>query len=123
MKRKIFAVVALSFLTLAGCSNISDAGYYWGNYATTLYAYQKSPSPETLAQHEKELRDIIEYSNDNQLKVPPGIYAELGYIDQGRGESDTALSFYQQEIATYPESQAFLERLSSGMSADSGEEK
>ena len=123
MKRKLFAVVALSFLTLAGCSNISDAGYYWGNYPVTLYAYQKSPSPETLAQHEKELRDIIEYSNNNQLKVPPGIYAELGYIEQGRGESDTALGFYQQEIATYPESQAFLERLSSGMSTDSGEEK
>ena len=123
MKRVIVAVIASSFLMLAGCSNISEAGYYWGNYAATLYAYQKSPSPETLAQHEKELRDIIEYSNENQLKVPPGIYAELGYIEQNRGESATALSFYQQEMNTYPESQAFLERLSSGMSNDGEEEK
>ena len=121
MKRRMLTVIALSFLTLAGCSNISDAGYYWGNYAVTLYAYQKSPSPETLAQHEKELRDIIEYSNDNQLKVPPGIYAELGYIEQNRGEPASALSLYQQEMTTYPESQAFLERLSSGLSAE-GEE-
>ena len=123
MKRGIVTVIALSLLTLAGCSNISEAGYYWGRYAVTLYAYQKSPSPETLAQHEKELRDIIEYSNENQLKVPPGIYAELGYIEQNRGEAATALSFYQQEMNTYPESQAFLERLSSGMPDDREEEK
>ena len=123
MKRGIVTIIALSLLTLAGCSNISEAGYYWGRYAVTLYAYQKSPSPETLAQHEKELRDIIEYSNENQLKVPPGIYAELGYIEQNRGEAATALSFYQQEMNTYPESQAFLERLSSGMPDDSEEEK
>jgi hypothetical protein len=118
MKRGLLAFVALSFLTLHGCASISEAGYYWGNYAVTLYAYQKSPSPETLAQHEKELRDIIEYSDTKQLKVPPGIYAELGYIEQNRGDSATALRFYQEEMATYPESQAFLERLSTGLSAD-----
>lgn len=123
MKRGIVAVIALSVLTLAGCSNISEAGYYWGNYAVTLYAYQKSPSAETLAQHEKELRDIIEYSKENQLKVPPGIYAELGYIEQNRGESDNALGFYREEMATYPESQSFLERLSTGISADNEEDK
>jgi hypothetical protein len=121
MKLLISGCLLLSLVLLHGCSNVSDAGYYWGGYATTLYTYQKDPSPETLAQHESELREIVEYSNTNDLSVPPGIFAELGYIQQKRGDSDAALIFYEQEMVAYPESRLFLERLSSGLIADSEE--
>ncbi|MDA7585974.1 DUF4810 domain-containing protein [Luminiphilus sp.] len=120
MKNNI-AVACLLVLLVTGCSSVSDAGYYWGNYAGTLYSYQKDPSPESLAQHEEELKGIVEYSNENTLKVPPGIFAELGFIEQRRGNEALSRGYYEQEMAVYPESRLFLERISSDVSSEGGE--
>lgn len=120
MKKNI-AVLCLFLVAITGCTGVSEAGYYWGNYATTLYQYKKDPSPESLAQHEEELNNIINYSNENSLKVPPGILAELGYIEQQRGNQTMAISYFEQEMAVYPESRLFLERLTSGASSEGDE--
>jgi len=105
----VFLVTAVLFST--GCSTVSEAGYYWGNYPETLYAYQQDPSKESLAAHEQELQRLIEYANENDLSTPPGILAELGYIEQQRGNPSEALRYYESEMTTYPESRPFLERL------------
>lgn len=97
---------------LSGCAaQVTEAGYYWGNYANTLYAHTKSPSEETLAQHIEELQKIIAESKERELKVPPGILAELGYIEASRGNDEAALAHYEAEMQLYPESRVFLERL------------
>lgn len=111
MKTRIIAITAvLAFLS--GCAaQVTEAGYYWGNYANTLYAYAKSPSDETLAQHVEELNKIIAESKERELKVPPGVLAELGYIEAAKGNNETALTHYEAEMQLYPESRVFLERL------------
>lgn len=106
---------ALAIVVVSGCASISDAGYYWGNYAQTSYAYQQDPSEESLAQHKQELERLIQYAQDNQLKAPPGIQAELGYIEQRQGNDTAAQNYYQSEINTFPESRLFLERLTAGI--------
>lgn len=111
MKIRIIAVVGALAL-LSGCAaQVTEAGYYWGNYANTLYAYAKSPSDETLAQHVTELREIIAESKERGLKVPPGVLAELGYIEAQQGNNEAALGHYEAEMQLYPESRVFLERL------------
>jgi hypothetical protein len=111
MKIRIIAALGTIAL-LSGCAaQVTEAGYYWGNYANTLYAYAKTPSDETLAQHVTELEEIISESEERGLKVPPGVLAELGYIEAAKGDNEAALAHYEAEMQLYPESRVFLERL------------
>ncbi|AQA20391.1 hypothetical protein BST95_19025 [Halioglobus japonicus] len=109
--RIVVVPLLVSLLLATGCATVTEAGYYWGDYSTTLYNFTKNPSEETLAAHEEELHEIIEYSADNSLTVPPGIYAELGYINAKRGDDDKALAYYEAEMQNFPSSRHFLERL------------
>jgi hypothetical protein len=113
-------LVFLIATMFAGCSTVTEAGYYWGDYGPTLYKYTKSPTDETLAAHIESLQNIIAKSDEKSLRVPPGIYAELGYIENQRGNHETSNTYYENEIALYPESRLFLERFI-GQKAESGE--
>lgn len=111
MKTRIVGV-AVILMVLSGCAaQVTEAGYYWGNYANTLYVATKEPSEETLAKHVEELNNIVAESQERELKVPPGIYAELGHIESKAGNDAAALAHYQAEMTLYPESRVFLERL------------
>ena len=110
--RKISGIVTVAvLLALSGCATVTEAGYYWGKYSSTLYNYTKNPSDETLAAHVEELEDIITESAERELRVPPGVHAELGYIRARQGDDTTAMAHYESEMALYPESRLFLERL------------
>lgn len=101
-----------SLVFLGGCAaTVTEAGYYWGDYSQTLYKYTKDPNETTLAGHVEELEDIIATSDEKGLKVPPGIYAELGYIKARQGNDAIAMGYYEKEMSLYPESRLFLERL------------
>ena len=109
---RVFYVLLISCVLLAtGCTTVTEAGYYWGDYSSTLYKYTDQPSEETLAAHVEALNDIVEVSSEKGLRVPPGIYAELGYISAKKGEDTTSKAYYEAEVENYPESQPFLERL------------
>ena len=118
MKTYVGAFFVTALLILGGCTTVSEAGYYWGDYASTLYAYQRDPSQESLDAHAQELRNLIDYANENDLS--PGILAELGYIEEKRGNSDMALQYYESEMSTYPESRLFLERLTADTNKEEG---
>ena len=111
MRKIIGALAITSILVLSGCATVTEAGYYWGKYSTTLYNYTKNPSDETLGAHVEELEKIIAESLERELRVPPGVYAELGYIRAKQGNNDVAMAHYESEMALYPESRLFLERL------------
>jgi hypothetical protein len=104
-------LVAVASTALGGCATVTEAGYYWGDYSKTLYKYTKAPTEQTLAEHTVELERIIEESNKRDLRVPPGIHAELGYIKARTGNAALATAHYESEMQLYPESRLFLERL------------
>ena len=109
MRNGVLAIALL--VALVGCATVSDAGYYWGEYSETYYQWVVAPSEETLAAHVAELQDIITESKERELRVPPGIYAELAFFLQRQGGADSAPGFYAQEIELYPESAVMLQRL------------
>ena len=93
--RKIFGALAIAMiLALSGCATVTEAGYYWGDYSATLYDYTKNPSDETLAAHLQELENIVTESAERDLRVPPGVHAELGYIHAREGNNTAALGNY-----------------------------
>ena len=111
MRKTIVVLTIVMVVALSGCATVTEAGYYWGKYSSTLYDYTKNPGDETLAAHIQELENIVTESAERDLRVPPGIHAELGYIQAGQGNNTAAIGNYEVEMALYPESRLFLERL------------
>lgn len=85
--------------------------YYWGNYSESLYQTKKHPSPETLAEHMAVLERIVETSNEKNCRMPPGVYAELGYLYALRNDHKRAIELFTMEKQTYPEATVFMDRL------------
>ncbi|MDO6677694.1 DUF4810 domain-containing protein [Shewanella sp. 4_MG-2023] len=109
-KTKYLFIIAITFM-FTGCASVTESGYYWGSYSETYYEYIKAPSEQSVTNHLNELNDIVNVSEKKGLKVPPGIYAEIGYITAKRGDKDSSINYYRQEAEFYPESKGFIERL------------
>lgn len=108
-------VLSTILLFFTGCAaKITESGYYWGEYSESYYEYIKSPSEETVTNHFNTLNHIINKSSELGLKVPPGVYAELGFITANRGAPKDGVPFYEEEVKLYPESKHFIERLITG---------
>ncbi|MCB2183107.1 MAG: DUF4810 domain-containing protein [Desulfobulbaceae bacterium] len=110
MKRKILLLVV--FITSAffgGCA--PQQMYYLGNYSKTLYSLEKNQTEEALINHKQELEKIVAESKVRNLPVPPGIYAELGYINFKANNSQEAIKLFQTETQLYPESKHLMDRL------------
>jgi hypothetical protein len=55
--------------------------------------------------------EIIAKQKRKRKVVPPGIYAEKGYLLVKSGKKAEGIKCFKQEIALYPESAAFIERI------------
>ena len=111
MKNSILSLlIIILILTSVGCAT-SNTNYYWGNYSSTLYNLKKNPGDDALNKHIKELKRIISKSKDKNLRVPPGIHAELGYRLAETNEMEEARIELANESVIYPESKTFIERV------------
>lgn len=117
---RISFIVCVSLVLLGGCTTVSEAGYYWGNYAQTSYLIVNEPTDESYRAHIEELTRIIDVSKKQGLKVPPGVYAEIGFMHGKLGEEENAKAFFALEVQEYPESEAFLVRFTDGAIAGGG---
>jgi hypothetical protein len=95
---------------LIGCATQPQM-YYFGDYSNTLYALEKNQNDESLLKHKQELEKIITESEKIKLAVPPGIYAELGYLNLKANNINEAVRLFQKESEIYPESKYFMDRL------------
>jgi len=106
MKHLIKIAAFTLLLPLCGC--VAQTQYAWNNYDTTLYSHYKDPSQkEEFAQALKETVEEAESSN----RVPPGIYAEYGFLMYEQGNSLQAIQYYQKEADKWPESRAFMTKM------------
>jgi hypothetical protein len=119
MKKALFFVLISSTLLFA-C--MPQKMYYFGNYSQTLYELEKDQTEEALINHKQELEEIISESETRNLPVPPGIYAELGYINLKKNNSQEAVRLFQAESRLYPESQHLMERLIQSAKAKESDE-
>ena len=105
--------IMLSLMTLLfffGCSAKKQM-YYWGDYSDSLYHSKKEPGVKSLTKHKEVLENIVEESKNRNLRIPPGICAELGYLYAANNNTRKAVELFQMEKQTYPESTIFMNRL------------
>jgi len=82
--------------------------FYWGDYENSLYErYMENNS----AQAENYLQLSIDKAIKENRRVPPGVYADYGFILYQRGDKNSAINFFEKEKQLYPESQALMSKL------------
>jgi len=111
--RKLYIGAILTVLyglVFTGCASQKQM-YYFGNYSKTLYSCEKNQNDESLLKHKQELETVITESESRNLPVPPGIYAELGYINLKSNNSKEAIRLFQAESQLFPESKHLMDRL------------
>jgi len=56
---------------------------------------------------------IMKNSENKNLRVPPGVYCEYGFLLLKEGKTDEALSYFNLEEKTYPESGILIRNIKS----------
>ena len=102
--------VGLGILLLAGCG--TQTRYTWCKYDCLLYDHYKNP-----AQNEEFVEALKEalLKSEAAGQVPPGIYAEYGYVLYEQGNNPLAVQYFQKEADKWPESRAFMAKMITNM--------
>ena len=114
MNRSILLLLPILFLSEVGCVT-QHQHYGWGNYDPSLYSYYKDPTK--VAELSVTLAAVIDAANKNHTIVPPGIYAEYGYLQLQQGKNSSAVELFKQEENQWPESKVFMDRMIKVVSA------
>lgn len=115
MTRNRMLMVAIAAMGLSACA--SGPKYNWGNYQESLHDYYSDPAggPAYVA----DLDGILAAEGKGK-KVPPGIYAEAGYMALSKGDTQRAIDLFTREKATWPESATFMEKAIQNARGDTG---
>ncbi len=96
-------------LLLAGCQ--SSALYEWGPYEDSVHAlctdFVESDPVEELAGLDLHVSRLAE----EDRVPPPGVHAQLGYLEYLAGNADAAVRHFEAEKTLYPESTVFIDGL------------
>lgn len=110
MKLTMLAVFVLTIF-VSGCATTEKPMYDYGTYSESFYGMKKDAGSETAGEWKVALENIITESNQEALRVPPGVYANLGYIHLKANNTEKAISYFEKEQQTYPESEVFMRNL------------
>ena len=85
--------------------------YSWSNYDTTSYTSLKIGNEKSTENLIKSYQQIIKRQEGTRKTVPPGIYADYGFILLQSGEIEEGKDMLSKEISLYPESKVFIDRI------------
>lgn len=97
---------ALTAFALGAC--VPPQMYEWGEYEGRLYSYYEDP--EKIEELMKALDTTIVVGEESK-RVPPGIYAEYGYLLFVRSRDDEAIVYFKKEKDTWPESVVLMDKM------------
>ncbi len=103
------AIVAIA-LMVASCTT-TKALYSWYDYEDVVYEYNKTPTEQRQVRVLELYKKLSEHQTGARGVVPPGMYAEYGYLLCKTGKREEGLAFLKKEIALYPESERYISRI------------
>ena len=101
------AVISMFALFAISCTSTKKL-YTWYDYQEDYYNYLKNADGESLEKLLATYDKIIEEQKDTRGVVPPGIYADYGYLLMEKGKTAEAKAMFAKEIELYPESEVFI---------------
>jgi hypothetical protein len=108
MTTRLALLIATFVVILSGCATTHQK-YDWGKYDASLYAYYKDPTK--LEELSVSLAEVINNADSEHTTIPPGIYAEYGYLQLEAGQNQKAVDSFRQEAAHWPESKVFMDQM------------
>ena len=96
-------------MLLAGCA--PPPLFYWGQYQNSLYKRYTDASEQGQAEAFKMLEATIKEAEARNVRVPPGVYADYGYLLFKQGKTTEAVEFFRKEAVAYKESKFLMESL------------
>lgn len=104
--------ILLFAITLTACHKPQPPLYHYNGYSLAYYGYKKDLSDESLLQLQTSMEEAIEAAGESRSgRVPPGMYANVGYIYFKTGHHQKAITAFTKEKDTYPESAHFMNRM------------
>lgn len=111
-RETIFCLLLLTGL-LGACA--PKTVYNWGDYENRLYAYYKNP--EAMEALMKALDSAIT-EGEKDSRIPPGLYAEYGFLLLEKEQRGEAVIYFNKEKSTWPESTVLMDKMISAANTD-----
>ncbi|MDR1632314.1 MAG: DUF4810 domain-containing protein [Dysgonamonadaceae bacterium] len=109
MKWKFLFIGLVTTLYLTSCA--PKTLYSWSNYDDTSYKYLKNSDEKSMEQLIKTYRQLIEKQTGTRKAVPPGVYADYGFVLLQSEKTEEGKAMLEKEISLYPESKIFIDRI------------
>lgn len=106
----LFVALVSLVLSLQSCM-VTNTLYSWHNYEDATYQYNKKHTDDLKNSVLKEYNKMIDNQYGIRKTVPPGMYAEYGYMLYFNGKKEEGLKFLKKEIELYPESEKYISRI------------
>lgn len=113
MKKLIFTTTSIAILSgiVASAPLAAETLYSWHGYQEKSYKYLKKNDASSYKNLVKCYESIISSQTLGRRTVPPGIYADYGWILIKNGEIEKGKAMLQKEMELYPESSTFITRI------------
>jgi len=108
MRKILF--ISIIVLVLASCTTQKPL-YSWDKYEITSYNYLKNSDKKSTQELIKTYQNIIEKQKGSRGVVPPGVYADYGFVLLQANKTEEGKAMLLKEIALYPESKIFIDRI------------
>lgn len=108
MKKILLALFAV--MTITSCTTTTTL-YSWYDYEDITYQYSKRRTDELQVKVLEQYQKLTEKQKGTRGVVPPGLYAEYGYLLYMTGKQEEGLNFLKEEIKLYPESEKYISRI------------
>lgn len=107
--KKITAATVILLFALSSCTTTKL--YSWSNYDSTSYNYLKNRDDKSVEELIKTYERIIAGQKGTRKVVPPGIYADYGFILVQSGKIEEGIKMMKMEVSLYPESAQFVSNI------------
>jgi hypothetical protein len=108
MRKLLFCIIPMALL--ASCTTPKTL-YSWENYEQTSYNYLKNSDQKSTQELIDNYEKIIKKQTGTRGVVPPGVYADYGFILLQANKTDQGKAMLKKEMELYPESKVFIERI------------
>lgn len=108
MKKLFYLLLAVTFVS--SCTTQKTL-YSWYDYEDITYQYQKKQTEELQTKVVETYQKLVNHQKGTRGVVPPGLYAEYGFLLYKVGKTEEGLKFLRLEITLYPESEKYISRI------------
>ena len=105
------AWIVLAILAVSALGGCATRLYHWGQYEDSLHTRVTDASAEGRQKAFLMLEQTIQQAEQAGQRVPPGVYADYGYLLYQRNRPNEAVRYLRKEAELYPEAKPLMESM------------